>query len=67
VPTDEQVEIVAQGIAKFMGYAWDGLNTHSVVERGFPMFTHGQFGWQFQGGQPDLRNIARDLLVAAEI
>ena len=63
--TDEMVEIVAKKVADFLGYAWEGLNSQSVVEQGYKMFTHGQFGWSFHGGQRDLRNVARDLLEAA--
>lgn len=67
MPTEQQIETVARGIAAFIGYSWDGLVDHSVVERLYKMFTHGQFGWGFQGGKPDLLNVARDLLQSVKI
>ncbi|WP_019170724.1 WYL domain-containing protein [Pseudaminobacter salicylatoxidans] len=63
--SDEMVDSTAQAITKWLGYAWDGLPEGSIIERGFPVFTHGQFGWKFQAHKDDMRNFARELIEAA--
>lgn len=64
--TEAQVEAVARHVTKWLGYSWEGLGEGSVVAKGFPVFTNGQFGWGFQGRQDDMRALARDLLTAAQ-
>lgn len=54
-------DAAAKKIAEWLGYAWDGLSPDSVVDRGFPIWTHGQNGLHFQGGQEDLRRLAHSI------
>lgn len=64
-PVADEVEAGARLIAKWLGYSWDGLHDGSVVAKGFPVFTHGQFGWKFQGHKDDVRDLVRDILALA--
>lgn len=66
MPEDVAVERTAQIITKWLGYSWGGLGEGSVVAKGFPVFTHGQFGWGFQGRKDDMRNLAREILADRE-
>lgn len=47
----------AKVLANWLGYAWEGLRDGSCEDRGFPVWTRGQFGLSFQGGQEDLRRL----------
>jgi hypothetical protein len=63
IKPDPEVERVARALADFLGYSWDDLFPHSVVEKGYPLFAHNQVrGTKFQGGQQDLLDLARKLL-----
>jgi len=64
--TEAQVEVVARHITAWFNYSWEGLGKGSVVAQGFPVFHHGTTGLKFQGRQDDMRNLARDLLTAAQ-
>jgi hypothetical protein len=53
------VERAAKHITEWMGFSWDGLLDGRVTDKGFPVFTHGQFGWGFQGHKGDMLDLAR--------
>lgn len=59
------IEAAARLITKWLGFAWDGLHDGRVTDKGFSVFTHGQFGWGFQGHKGDMIDLARDALKAA--
>jgi len=57
----------AKLLASWLGYAWEGLTEARASERpsgSYPIFCHTQFGWQFQGGKQDLRDLAESILAA---
>lgn len=56
-PGEKEVERVAKLITEWLGYSWDGLGEGSVVAKGFPVWTHGEFGG-FQGRKDDMRSLA---------
>ena len=62
---DEAVERAAKHITKWMGFSWKGLLDGRVTDKGFPVFTHGQFGRGFQGRKGDMLDLARTALLAA--
>lgn len=63
--TEDAVELAARFITAWMGFSWDGLNDGRVTDKGFPIFTHGQFGWGFQGRKGDMIDLARACLEAS--
>jgi hypothetical protein len=65
VVTEAGVEAAARYITKWLGFAWDSLHDGRVTDRGFPILTHGQFGWGFQGHKVDMIDLARAALKAA--
>lgn len=63
--TENGIEEAAKIITKWLGYSWGGLYDGRVTDKGFPIFTHGQFGWGFQGHKGDMIDLARTALTAA--
>lgn len=63
--TEAGIEAAARLITKWLGFAWDGLHDGCVTDKGFKVFTHGQFGWHFQGHKGDMVDLARVALKAA--
>lgn len=63
--TEAGTEEGAKLITKWLGFAWDGLGDGRIADRGFPIFTHGQFGWVFQGSRGDMIDLAHSVLEAA--
>jgi len=63
--TEAGVEAAARHITKWLGFAWDGLHDGRVTDKGFPVFTQGQFGWGFHGHKGDMIDLARAALKAA--
>ncbi|WP_421930064.1 hypothetical protein [Nitratireductor rhodophyticola] len=63
--TAEAVERMAKHITNWLGFSWDGLHEGRVTDKGFPVFTHGQFGWAFQGHKGDMLDFAQAALLAA--
>lgn len=53
----------AKIIAKWLGFAWDGLSEGRISEKGFPIFPLTDY--KFQGGKQDLRDLAEAILSAA--
>lgn len=63
--TEAGVEAAARYITKWLGFSWDGLHDGRVTDKGFPIFTNGQFGWGFQGRRGDMLDLVRAALKAA--
>lgn len=63
----ENIDAAAKALAKWIGYAWDGLSEGRIIDKGFRPWHYSHAGGkQFQGGKEDLRDMARHIADLAD-
>lgn len=59
----ERIDLAAQKLTEWFGYAWSGLGDDRVADKGYkPWCWSGSGQKQFQGGKEDVRDIIRTIL-----
>lgn len=60
---DTDPDTGAKLLARWIGYAWEGLQEGRIADRGYPQWAfNGLNHRQFQGGKQDLRDLAAEIV-----